>query len=144
VKLSDDEARRLLGGSRVARLGTADPGGRPHLVPVTFVLDGDAVYIAIDHKPKTTVNLKRLRNIARNPSVSVLADHYEEDWSMLWWARADGRATVLEPGGEASERPVDLLVAKYEQYKEARPAGPVIVIEVTSWTGWASSARAAG
>jgi PPOX class probable F420-dependent enzyme len=138
VNLSDDEARRLLGDARVARLATAGAGGRPHLVPVTFVLDGEGIYIAIDHKPKTTVNLKRLRNIRQNPSVAILADHYEEDWSLLWWARADGRAAILEPGDAAWRRPVGLLAARYPQYREHRPTGPVIAVEVTGWTAWAA------
>jgi PPOX class probable F420-dependent enzyme len=137
VNLGEDEARRRLGGARVARLATVGPEGRPHLVPVTFAADGDAIYIAVDHKPKTTVNLKRLRNIARDPRVAVLADHYEEDWSRLWWVRADGRAAIIGPGDAAWGRPADLLAARYAQYRERRPEGPVIAIEVTRWTGWA-------
>ena len=144
MKLDDDEARTLLGGARVARLATADAGGRPHLVPVTFALEGDFIYIAIDHKPKTTTNLRRLRNIRQNPGVAVLADHYEEDWSRLWWVRADGRAAILEAGSAASQQPVDRLAAKYPQYQEHRPDGPVIAIEVTGWTAWAGSVRGGG
>jgi PPOX class probable F420-dependent enzyme len=137
VRLSDDEARTLLGGARVARLATADPGGRPHLVPVTFALQGDFIYIAIDHKPKTTTNLRRLRNIRQNPSVAVLADHYEEDWSRLWWVRADGRAAIHDAGDTARGPALGLLAARYPQYQEQRPGGPVIAIRVTRWTAWA-------
>jgi len=104
-------------------------------VPVTFGAENDTIYIGIDHKPKTTTNLKRLRNIQLNPQVSVLADHYDEDWTALWWARADGRASIVDGGAEL----MGLLAAKYPQYREHRPDGPLIVIEVSRWSGWASS-----
>jgi PPOX class probable F420-dependent enzyme len=136
VNLSEAEARSLLGSARVARLATADEGGRPHLVPVTFAADGDRLYIAIDHKPKTTTTgLKRLRNIERNPNVSLLADYYAEDWATLWWVRVDGRATILT-AWDACQAPLDLLAAKYPQYRQRRPDGPVIAIEADRWTAW--------
>ncbi|MBN6053564.1 TIGR03668 family PPOX class F420-dependent oxidoreductase [Nonomuraea sp. RK-328] len=137
-----DPARRLFGGQRVARLATADPGGAPHLVPVTFVLTGDRVVIAVDHKPKTTTDLKRLRNIRANPRVALLADHYDDDWTRLWWVRADGTARVLDPDAAGSGEAVDALVRKYEQYRRTRPAGPVILVDVTRWSGWSSSPSA--
>src|SRR5262249_45438081 len=131
------QARSLIAGARVARLATADSRGQPHLVPVTFAHEGDMVYIAVDHKPKTTFNLKRLRNISVNPAVSLLADHYSDDWSALWWARADGQARILTDEA-ARQHPVDLLVAKYPQYADRRPEGPVISISVVRWSGWAA------
>ena len=143
MDISEVEARSRLARARVARLATAGADGRPHLVPVTFAIDSAAgagrVYIAIDHKPKTTANLRRLRNIRENPAVSLLADHYEDDWAALWWARVDGRAAILPPGDPGRERPLDLLAAKYPQYRELRPAGPVIVIDAGRWSGWASA-----
>lgn len=138
MRLSEDEARRRLAGSRVARLATAAATGQPHIVPVTFAADGDHLYIAIDHKPKTTANLRRLRNIAENPLVSVLADHYSDDWDQLWWARADGRAAILTDPAEMSG-PVGLLTSRYPQYRESRPEGPVIAIDVHHWTAWSST-----
>ena len=142
VNLSAQDAKALLATAVVARLATVDESGRPHLVPVTFAADGDHLYIAVDHKPKTTANLKRLRNIEHDPRVSLLADHYEDDWSHLWWARADGLASVLKEGEEGRDGLLDLLARKYRQYTEQRPDGPVISIEVTRWTAWASSAHA--
>ena len=137
LKLTASEARRRFATARVVRLATTGPAGRPHLVPVTFALDGDLVYTAVDAKPKTTTNLRRLRNIAADPRVAVLADHYEDDWDTLWWVRADGLASILvEPGGRA--RPLDLLAARYPQYRLNPPAGPVIAIAVGRWTGWAA------
>jgi PPOX class probable F420-dependent enzyme len=138
MKLSDDEARRRLAGARVAHLATASAGGQPHVVAVTFAVDGDRIYTAVDRKPKTTANLKRLRNIAENPLVALLADHYSDDWDQLWWARADGRAAILA-GAEEMATPLALLTARYPQYREFRPDGPVIAIEVDHWTAWSAS-----
>ncbi|HEV3357498.1 MAG TPA: TIGR03668 family PPOX class F420-dependent oxidoreductase [Pseudonocardiaceae bacterium] len=121
--------------ARVARLATVDESGRPHLVPVTFALDGEIAYIAVDHKPKTTRNLKRLRNIEANPQVSLLVDEYTEDWTQLWWIRADGIATVLRDQATFAE-PTRVLAAKYPQYQDNPPQGPVIRIHITHWSSW--------
>ena len=138
MKLSEDEARRRLAGARVARLATVGDDGQPHLVPCTFAVDGDLIYTAVDHKPKKSANLRRLRNIRENPRVAVLADHYAPDWDTLWWVRADGHASITS-AQDAMRRPLDLLAARYEQYRENRPSGPVIVIGVQRWTGWSGS-----
>jgi PPOX class probable F420-dependent enzyme len=123
----------------VARLATADTQGHPHLVPVTFALADDVdIYIAVDHKPKTTRDLRRLRDIRANPAVSILVDHYEDDWTKLWWTRADGTARVLDDPADM-RTPVDLLVAKYPQYQEIPPAGPVIAIHVDRWLSWTAA-----
>jgi PPOX class probable F420-dependent enzyme len=97
------------------------------------------IYSAVDAKPKTTTRLARLRNIAAEPRVAVLADHYEADWDRLWWARADGTATVLA-GATAMAAPLALLARRYPQYRTRPPGGPVIRIQVDRWTGWAASA----
>jgi PPOX class probable F420-dependent enzyme len=131
-----DEARALFGSARVARLATADAEGRPHLVAITFAVDGDDIVTAVDHKPKRTTRLRRLANIEANPHVSVLADHYEDDWSKLWWARADGPARVVEPSAAEHERAVSTLAARYPQYEERRPSDSVILISVSRWSGW--------
>ena len=135
MRLSPGEARQRLVTARVARLATVSAAGQPHLVPVTFAAGGDSVFIAIDHKPKSTTRLKRLANIAENPRVALLADHYADDWTQLWWSRADGHATVLSPG-RATEAPVARLAARYSQYQDTPPTGPVIAITVTTWSGW--------
>jgi PPOX class probable F420-dependent enzyme len=138
VKLNPKEAQARFAAARVARLATAGRDGQPHVVPITFAVDGDRIYTAVDHKPKTTRNLRRLRNIEENPQVALLADHYAEDWATLWWVRVDGRAVILE-GDMVLERHLDALAERYEQYRQTRPEGPVIVIEVDRWTGWAGS-----
>jgi PPOX class probable F420-dependent enzyme len=133
-----EQARQWFGSARHGYLATAGADGQPHVVPVTFALapDSDVVVIAIDHKPKRTHNLRRLRNIEANPLVSVLVDHYDDDWTRLWWVRGDGTARLLTDG-PARERALDELVAKYPAYQLQRPEGPVIWIDIDTWRGWA-------
>ena len=133
------EARRRFAAARVARLATAGPDGRPHLVPVTFAVTGDAIVSAVDHKPKRTLALKRLANVAANPRVALLVDEYDEDWARLWWARADGAARIVDPASEEHARAIAPLVARYEQYADSPPAGPAIVVAVERWSGWAAA-----
>lgn len=140
VRLTEHEARERLASVPVVRLGTAGADGRPHLVPMTFAVDGDQIYTAVDQKPKRSRDLKRLHNIRENPQVAVLADHYEDDWARLWWVRCDGRATILAEDS-AMSGPVRLLMDRYEQYRQAPPAGPVIMITVERWTGWSALSR---
>jgi PPOX class probable F420-dependent enzyme len=134
--------RRRLARARVARLATVRPDGRPHLVPCCFALDGETLYSAVDAKPKTTVALQRLENLAAHPAVSLVADHYEEDWSALWWVRVDGVARVLPPGGgdghdaAANRDALDLLASKYPQYRDRPPPGPVVAIDIVTWKAW--------
>lgn len=118
-------------------MATVAADGRPHLVPITFAVSGDTIVTAIDAKPKTTRSLRRLANIRANPLVAVLADHYDEDWSRLWWARADGEALIVsDQAGLAA--PLELLARRYPAYRQAAPGGPVIAIRVTAWTGWSA------
>lgn len=135
--LTDADARRLLGTARVARLATVAASGQPHIVPVTFAVDGDVLYSAVDAKPKTTRDLARLRNIRADDRVAVLADHYAEDWAALWWVRADGRAAIIDDRA-AMAGPIRLLAQRYPQYADSPPGGPVIAITVGHWTGWAA------
>ncbi|OBH45080.1 PPOX class F420-dependent oxidoreductase [Mycobacterium intracellulare] len=124
----------------VARLATVTAGGAPHLVPVVFAVaadsrGGDVVYTAVDAKPKTTRRLRRLANIEANPRVSLLVDHYSDDWARLWWVRADGVATIHDDG-RALESGRRLLRAKYPQYQSVSLDGPVIAVAVHRWSGW--------
>ncbi|GAA0585752.1 TIGR03668 family PPOX class F420-dependent oxidoreductase [Paractinoplanes ferrugineus] len=121
--------------ARVARLATVGPDGAPHLVPIVFAVVGEVIHTAVDAKPKRTRRLRRLANIAGNPTVSVLADHYDDgDWSRLWWVRADGTAVV----SDRSDSGAAALVAKYPQYRAEPPAGPYLTITVRRWTAWVS------
>jgi PPOX class probable F420-dependent enzyme len=157
------EARERFAAARVARLATADAAGRPHLVPVVFAVCGDVIYSVVDAKPKRTTGLRRLRNVAENPAVALLADHYDDaDWDALWWARAEGVARVLDPAGGAeperaeaggaeagraepggaeagraeAEHAVELLRARYPQQ---RAVGAVLAVDVERWSGWAAA-----
>ncbi len=133
--MESGDAKQRLADSRVARLATVGDDGRPHIVPIVFALDGDTLYFAVDAKPKTTTHLKRLKNIAANPAVSILADHYEDDWNKLWWVRADGMASVVTDTAEA-QRATELLANRYAQYRRDRPAGPVVAMRIDRVTGW--------
>ncbi len=136
-RLGAEEARGRFAAERVARLATVAADGRPHLVPIVFALDGDTLVTAVDDvKPKATPRLRRLANIAANPRVAVLADAYADDWTELWWVRADGVARVIEPGEAEAERARGLLAARYAQYRAAPPPGAVIAVAVERWTGW--------
>ena len=137
--MTPEAARERFAAARVARLATADAEGRPHLVPMVFVLAGETIYSAVDAKPKRTDRLRRLANAAANPRVALRADHYDDaDWTALWWVRADGVARVLAPEDEEAVRAVDRLVARYAQYREARPHGPVLAVDVERWSGWSA------
>jgi PPOX class probable F420-dependent enzyme len=132
-RLPPDIAERVA-GARVGRLGTVTAAGRPHVVPVAFALLGETIVTAVDAKPKRTRALKRLENVRATGRASLLIDHYEEDWSRLWWVRIDASAEVVD-----SEPAIDALVAKYAQYLTARPGGPVIVLRPERWRSWIPS-----
>ncbi|MET8426771.1 TIGR03668 family PPOX class F420-dependent oxidoreductase [Nocardia sp. NPDC004860] len=142
MRSDDATALSRFRAARVARLATADATGQPHLVPITFAVspvDSPLLVVtAIDHKPKSTTNLRRLRNIASNPRVCLLADHYEEDWTRLWWTRLDGNAEILTAPADLTT-PLTWLAAKYPQYRSVPPTGPVIRIDVESVRGWSYS-----
>ncbi|HZX09297.1 TIGR03668 family PPOX class F420-dependent oxidoreductase [Kribbella sp.] len=133
MRLDEAACRARVAAARVGRLATVDADLRPHLVPVTYAVHGDSLFVAVDQKPKTTTALKRLRNIAAHPDVAVLVDEYDEDWTHLWWVRVDGVARVVTEDAAA----VELLVAKYPQYDADPPRGPVIEIRAGRWSGWA-------
>jgi PPOX class probable F420-dependent enzyme len=136
-KSPSPELWRRLTGARVARLATRSTAGGIDLVPFTFAaLDERTIVSAVDHKPKRTRRLRRLDNIRAHPAVTVLADHYEEDWAALWWVRARGDAVVLDQPTAAH---LDALATKYEQYRSQPPEGAAIVITVTELTGWAAA-----
>jgi PPOX class probable F420-dependent enzyme len=130
-----------LAAARVARLATIDPDGRPHLVPIVFALDGDTLYSAVDRKPKRSTTLRRIENARARADVTVLVDHYDEDWTTLWWIRLRGRARVLD-GGDERERALELLRRKYPQYESDPPDGPVLAVDVVDVREWAADQRA--
>jgi PPOX class probable F420-dependent enzyme len=119
----------------VARLATTDPDGRPHLVPIVFAVDGDTLYSAVDRKRKSSSKLRRNENARARPDVTVLVDHYEENWGGLWWIRLRGHARVLDDGDER-EHALALLREKYSQYVKEPPDGPVLAVDITEVREW--------
>ncbi len=129
-------ARERFSAAVVARLATVDDHMQPHIVPFVFAVIDDVIYSAVDGKPKSGHPLRRLDNIAHNPRVSALADHYSADWDDLWWARADGTARLADMGSDEASRALTALAQRYPHYRRHPPPGPVIAIHVTRWSGW--------
>jgi len=128
--------REILASARVARLATVRPDDRPHLVPVTFTSPEPGLIVtAVDHKPKRNTNLQRLRNIQAHPAVNLLVDHYDEDWTALWWLRIDATARVVLEEPDRTNL-AGTLVGKYDQYRTRPPTGPVIAMNIDAITSW--------
>ena len=133
-------ALRLIRSARIAHLATADRSGQPHVVPICFAFDGKSFYSPIDEKPKRSAptKLKRLRNIRENPQVSLVIDHYDEDWSKLAYVLITGTARIMQRG-ESHRRAVTLLRKKYPQYRSMQiDTRPIIVITPKRITFWAA------
>jgi PPOX class probable F420-dependent enzyme len=129
------DAAESFAAAPVAVLATVDSGSVPHVVPVVFAVRGGVVYTAVDAKRKTTRRLRRLANIAANPRVSMLVDHYDDDWSQLWWVRADGLAEVHDSGEQMAIGYAELR-RKYLQYERVALDGPVVTVHVDHWSSW--------
>src|SRR5258706_7049620 len=135
--MDEREMRHRIKTAMVARLAPVGPDGRPHIVPITFASADGSLYFAVDQKPKRTRNLQRLRNIVANPAVSVLVDHYEDDWSSLWSVRVDRTAHIVEEGPGFDEA-ISLLTARYRQYRSNCPAGPLVEVHGERMTRWSA------
>ncbi|MGH3736630.1 MAG: TIGR03668 family PPOX class F420-dependent oxidoreductase, partial [Micromonosporaceae bacterium] len=109
--------------------------GRPHIVPICFVLLGETVYTAVDQKPKRSRRLRRVANLEATGHASILIDEYAEDWSRLWWIRLDGPGRLVTDDSEATLA----LTTKYPQYGRNPPEGPVLAIDVHRWSSWAAT-----
>lgn len=152
ANLDDGRCRALLGAARVGRLATVTDDGLPHVVPCCFALVGERLYSVVDGKPKSSTQLRRLDNIRANPGATLLVDHYDDDWTRLWWVRADGRARIIDPAAEPADpadraeydRAVDALAERYEPYRRQRPTGPLVVVEIERLSGWAFADPDAG
>jgi PPOX class probable F420-dependent enzyme len=135
--VTPEQMRRLVANARVARLATVGADGRPHLVPICFALARDVVYNAVDHKPKRSRSLRRLTNLEATGQACILVDEYSEDWSALWWVRLDGHGRVVDDPSEVGTA-LAALAAKYPQYAERPPGGPVLAVEIARWSGWSA------
>jgi PPOX class probable F420-dependent enzyme len=133
--------RRFLEGHRVARLATVDARGRPHVVPICFVVIGNAFYTPLDEKPKTVppTELRRVRNLLRHPEVAVVVDNYSEDWSRLAYLLLRGTAGLLQTDEPEHAAAVQLLREKYPQYRAmAIDQRPVIRVALGTARGWSA------
>jgi PPOX class probable F420-dependent enzyme len=128
----------LLETARVARLGLLDYEGGPRVLPVTFAVAEGRIWSAIDQKPKRAEEPARLRFLRRDPRAALTVDRYSDDWEELAWVQVLGPVSILEVGdGEAG---MEALRAKYEQYRDQSPPGPLLALEPVRYLWW----RAAG
>jgi PPOX class probable F420-dependent enzyme len=130
-------ARELLAGRPVGRLAFVDDRERPRVLPVTFAVAGDAVWTAIDEKPKRTAEPARVRYLQRRPDAALLVDVYDDDWAQLAWVQLLGRVEVLPV--DASPEAMAALAAKYEQYARRAPPGPLLRLTVERALHWRAS-----
>ena len=140
LDLTPEQTARL-SNAPVGHLATADASGRPHVIPVCFAYDGEYIFSILDAKPKrgSLTGLRRVRNILENPQVSLVIDHYDADWSRLWYLLVHGRAELIEDGAVTADA-IALLRSKYPQYRRMAVDGnPVIRITPERATGWAGS-----
>ncbi len=137
---------RWLATAPVGHLATADANGAPHVIPVCYAFDGRAIYSVLDRKPKSAAltRLRRVKNIQANPQVSLVVDHYEDDWRRLGYVLVFGRAELLLDGDERVAA-VRLLREKYHQYRDMDvDENPVIKIVPERIVGWGSVPRKIG
>jgi PPOX class probable F420-dependent enzyme len=140
--MDGDEAWDRVRTARVGRMATVTPSNRPHVVPFVFALvergDLRVAYWVVDHKPKRSADLKRIRNLEANPAVEFVVDGYEEDWQRLWWVRCSGTGRVIDDDVERRAA-LDALVEKYPRYRLDPPDGVVVAIEIATIAGWAAA-----
>ena len=127
-------AREMLGAARVGRLGLLDVGDHPRVLPVTFTVAEDCVWSAIDRKPKRAGEPARVRRLRRRPAAALLVDRYDDDWSLLAWVEVRGAVSILAP--EEAPEALGALVAKYPQYAEQRPQGPLLRLAPERFAWW--------
>jgi PPOX class probable F420-dependent enzyme len=132
-----DRQRAFLAGQRVARLATADAAGRPHVVPICYVLIRDEVYFTIDEKPKKKPTaLKRLANLRANPFAALVVDRWDEDWSRLGWVMVQGPAAILHAGPE-HDLAQAALRERYPQLAAMRIEPlPVVAVRIDHVSSW--------
>jgi PPOX class probable F420-dependent enzyme len=133
-----ERARERFAAATHALLATADAQGAPHIVPIAFAVASETIYNAVDRKPKRTTALRRLDNVGENPLVSVLVEHYSDDWDELWWVRAEGSARVIGAASAEGAAALVLLADRYARYRSEPPPGPLLAIDVARWSGWSA------
>jgi PPOX class probable F420-dependent enzyme len=127
-------ARDLIVTARVARLAFVDQDDQPRVLPVTFAIADDAVWSAIDRKPKRTPVPARVQSLRRRPRAAICVDHYDDDWRRLAWVQLLGAVEVLELDGAGPG--LAALRSKYPQYESEPPPGPVLRLGVRRALSW--------
>src|SRR3954463_15610314 len=127
-------AQALLEATPVAHLGLLDEQGRPRVQPITFARVGEALWSAIDDKPKRAVPA-RVRRLRADPRATITVDHYEEDWTRLAWVQAVGTITVVDADADA----LAALQRRYPPYRERPPRGPFLRLQPTSVLCWSAT-----
>ena len=131
-------ARELLESGRVARLGFLDGGGHPRVLPLTYALVGDRIWSAIDQKPKRSHGeLARVRFLRRNPHAALTVDRYSDDWERLAWVQVLGEIEIVAADEAAGA--LEALNAKYPQYSQAPPPGPLLSLAPERCLFWSAS-----
>ncbi len=138
----DQKPKTLIKRAKVARLATVDQKSHPYVVPVVFVFHQNSFFIPLDEKVKT-VNarkLKRVKNIEKNPNVTLLIDEYQNDWKKLFFLMIHGKATVIDgKNTKLMDKIHKLLISKYPQYKKIGIGNSCIKINPTKVTFWNNS-----
>jgi len=120
--------------ARVGRMGLLDEEGAPRVLPVTFVVTEGRIWSAIDQKPKRAGEPARLRYLRRDPRAALTVDHYSDDWEELAWVQVLGTVRILDQAEGAPG--LGALSAKYEQYREKRPPGPLLALRPERYLWW--------
>ena len=118
----------------MGRLAFLDDRDRPRVLPVTFALAEGSAWSAIDEKPKRAPEPARVRWLRRRPEAALCVDVYADEWERLAWVQLLGRVEVL--GVESGEAGLEALTGKYPQYRERRPPGPLLRLEVERALSW--------
>jgi PPOX class probable F420-dependent enzyme len=127
-------ANELLESGRVGRLGLLDDEGGPRVLPVTFAVAEGRIWSAIDDKPKRTAEPARLRFLRRDPRAALTVDRYSDDWAELAWVQVLGSVRILDRSEGAAG--LEALSAKYEQYREKAPPGPLLALDPERYLWW--------
>lgn len=140
MRLTRHEAWARLEAEFHGVLCTLHPDRGPDPQPVVYAVSRDGhVGVPIDRvKPKTSSRLQREANLAADPRGSLLIEHWErEDWSRLWWVRAQ-LEHVTNPPAALTDELADLLAHTVPQYAD-KPFHRVLVCRILGVTGWAAS-----
>jgi hypothetical protein len=142
MRLGEDEALARLAVHDHGILCTMHAERGVDAVPVAYVVDEDGyVGVPVDRvKPKASMRLQRERNLEADPRATLLIEHWDrDDWSRLWWVRAELRWQ----GDDAAGREADLaarLAGRYPQYRD-QPFARVLVLRIVGVTGWAGDSE---